>query len=59
MMVVLEAGGLGRGGLNFDARVRRESTDVEDLFIAHIAVDAAGTRLGSGKMGRRMPGKPG
>ncbi len=36
MMVVLEAGGLGRGGLNFDAKVRRESTDIEDLFIAHI-----------------------
>jgi xylose isomerase len=36
MMVVLEAGGLGSGGLNFDARVRRESTDLEDLFIAHI-----------------------
>ena len=36
MMIVLEAGGLGGGGLNFDAKVRRESTDVEDLFIAHI-----------------------
>ncbi len=36
MMVVLEAGGLGRGGLNFDAKVRRESTDIEDMFIAHI-----------------------
>ena len=36
MMVVLAAGGLGRGGLNFDAKVRRESTDPEDLFIAHI-----------------------
>ncbi len=36
MMVVLEAGGLGSGGLNFDAKVRRESTDNEDLFIAHI-----------------------
>ena len=36
MMVVLEAGGLGQGGLNFDAKVRRESTDAEDLFIAHI-----------------------
>ena len=36
MLVVLEAGGLGRGGLNFDAKVRRESTDAEDLFIAHI-----------------------
>lgn len=36
MMVVLEAGGLGSGGLNFDAKVRRESTDIEDMFIAHI-----------------------
>ena len=36
MMVVLEAGGLGKGGLNFDAKVRRESTDIEDMFIAHI-----------------------
>jgi len=36
MMVVLEAGGLGTGGLNFDAKRRRESTDLEDMFIAHI-----------------------
>ena len=36
MMVVLQAGGLGNGGLNFDAKVRRESPDLEDLFIAHI-----------------------
>ncbi|MGA8204703.1 MAG: xylose isomerase [Woeseiaceae bacterium] len=36
MMVVLEDGGLKSGGLNFDAKVRRESTDLEDLFIAHI-----------------------
>ena len=36
MMVVLEAGGLGSGGLNFDAKLRRESTDIEDMFIAHI-----------------------
>jgi xylose isomerase len=36
MMEVLKAGGLGRGGLNFDAKVRRESTDPEDMFIAHI-----------------------
>ena len=41
MMVVLEYGGLGSGGLNFDARVRRESTDLEDIFIGHIgAMDA-------------------
>ena len=30
-------GGLQPGGLNFDAKVRRESTEVEDLFIAHIS----------------------
>ena len=36
MMVVLEAGGLGRGGFNFDAKLRRESTDSNDLFLAHI-----------------------
>ena len=35
MLVVLRQGGLD-GGLNFDAKVRRESTDLEDLFIAHI-----------------------
>ena len=36
MIVVLENGGLGLGGLNFDAKVRRESTDVEDMFAGHI-----------------------
>ena len=36
MQVVLEAGGLGSGGLNFDAKVRRESVDMEDIFIGHI-----------------------
>jgi xylose isomerase len=36
MMVVLEQGGLGGGGLNFDAKVRRESVDLEDLLIGHI-----------------------
>jgi len=36
MMVVLGQGGLGSGGLNFDAKIRRESTDLEDLFLAHI-----------------------
>jgi len=36
MMIVLQAGGLTRGGLNFDAKVRRNSTDPEDLFLAHI-----------------------
>jgi xylose isomerase len=36
MHVILLQGGLGSGGLNFDAKVRRESTDLEDLFLAHI-----------------------
>jgi xylose isomerase len=36
MMVVLDNGGLGSGGLNFDAKVRRESVDLEDIFIGHI-----------------------
>lgn len=35
MLVILRDGGL-RGGLNFDAKRRRNSTDKEDLFIAHI-----------------------
>jgi xylose isomerase len=37
MLVILEAGGLQGGGTNFDAKIRRNSTDPEDLFIAHIA----------------------
>ncbi|KAG7350962.1 D-xylose isomerase [Nitzschia inconspicua] len=36
MAVVLEQGGLGTGGLNFDCKVRRESVDPVDLFIGHI-----------------------
>ena len=36
MLVVLQNGGLHSGGLNFDAKVRRNSTDLEDLFHAHI-----------------------
>jgi len=36
MQTVIRQGGLAPGGLNFDAKVRRESTDVEDVFIAHI-----------------------
>ncbi len=36
MLVILEAGGLGRGGINFDAKLRRNSTNLEDLAIAHI-----------------------
>lgn len=36
MLVILAAGGLQGGGVNFDAKVRRNSTDPEDLFLAHI-----------------------
>ncbi len=37
MLVIQEAGGFKTGGINFDAKLRRTSTDQEDLFIAHIA----------------------
>jgi len=36
MVSILRAGGLGSGGLNFDAKLRRQSIDLEDLFHAHI-----------------------
>ena len=36
MIVFLKAGGLEGGGINFDAKIRRNSTDLEDLFFAHI-----------------------
>ena len=36
MLVILDAGGLGSGGVNFDAKLRRNSSDLEDLFLAHI-----------------------
>jgi xylose isomerase len=36
MLVILQAGGFGKGGINFDAKTRRNSTDLADLFIAHI-----------------------
>ena len=36
MLVFLEAGGLKGGGINFDAKIRRNSTDIEDIFYAHI-----------------------
>jgi xylose isomerase len=36
MLVILKQNGLGKGGLNFDAKVRRSSTDPLDLFYAHI-----------------------
>src|SRR5437660_8673488 len=41
MLVILGQGGLAPGGVNFDAKVRRESFEPEDLFHAHIGgIDA-------------------
>lgn len=37
MLVILNAGGFKKGGINFDARIRRNSSDMEDLFISHIS----------------------
>jgi len=37
MLVILQSGGLKPGGMNFDAKTRRNSTDLEDIFIAHIS----------------------
>lgn len=36
MLIIVEAGGLGSGGVNFDAKIRRNSTDKDDIFHAHI-----------------------
>ena len=36
MLVLLKEGGLKSGGMNFDAKTRRNSTDLEDIFIGHI-----------------------
>ncbi len=46
MMQIIRNGGLGNGGSNFDAKLRRNSTDPEDIFIAHIsAMDAMARAL--------------
>ncbi len=37
LLVILETGGFTTGGVNFDAKARRNSTDLEDMFIAHIS----------------------
>lgn len=37
MMQIIRNGGLGNGGSNFDAKLRRNSTNPEDIFIAHIS----------------------
>lgn len=37
MLIFLQSGGFSTGGINFDAKIRRNSSDAEDLFIAHIS----------------------
>jgi xylose isomerase len=37
MMEIIQAGGFTNGGINFDAKLRRNSTDLEDIFIAHVS----------------------
>jgi xylose isomerase len=37
MMIILQAGGFKKGGINFDAKIRRNSTDIEDMFVAHVS----------------------
>src|SRR5882757_656777 len=36
LLIILEGGGFGGGGINFDAKIRRNSTDAADLFHAHV-----------------------
>lgn len=57
MLVFLEAGGLHDGGVNFDAKTRRNSTDPEDLFMAHIGgMDAfARALLIAAEIGEKSP----
>lgn len=37
MLEIISAGGFSNGGINFDAKTRRNSTDLEDIFIAHVS----------------------
>lgn len=57
MYEILQNGGLGKGGLNFDAKVRRGSFHPEDLFLAHIAgmdAFAAGLKVAQRLMDDRV-----
>jgi xylose isomerase len=52
MISILKAGGLGSGGFNFDAKLRRPSIDLADLFHAHIGgMDACALAF---KLARRI-----
>ena len=43
LQILIEQGGIEPGGLNFDAKIRRESTNLTDLFIAHIGLQISRT----------------
>ncbi|WP_428376057.1 xylose isomerase [Lichenicoccus sp.] len=59
---VLQSGGLGSGGLNFDAKIRRQSIDAEDLVHAHVggidlcarALLVAATMIEDGRLARHV-----
>jgi xylose isomerase len=57
MYIILKAGGFTTGGLNFDAKVRRQSIDAEDLFLAHIGGMDTFARglLGAAKLIKQKP----
>lgn len=59
MVHIIRNGGLGNGGSNFDAKTRRNSTDLEDIFIAHIAgMDAmARALIGAAELLEKSPYK--
>ena len=38
MMQIIRGGGLGNGGTNFDAKTRRNSTDLEDIFVRWVVL---------------------
>ena len=46
MLIIVQQGGIAPGGNNFDCKLRRESTDIEDMFIAHIGGGRARRALG-------------
>ena len=54
MLEILRGGGFTTGGLNFDSKLRRQSTDRTDLFYAHIGgMDTMATGLAGGRIDRR------
>jgi len=60
MLVLLDDGGFENGGFNFDAKVRRESVDLEDIFIGHIGgMDTFARGLEVAQRLREQSGLPG